>query len=323
MPKTELHDVLIIGGGLAGLSAAVYLGRSRRDTLLVHSNRSMAKWEADAQNYLGFPEGIDGNELLRLGQAQVTRFHVGLVEDDIASLKKIGDGTFRAQGGLHTYAARRVLVATGLTHLPPEIPGVKDCLGKSLFFCKDCDAFRVQGQRIVIIGHGNEAADYALAMLLYSPSVIIATNGTEPHWDADHAGWLSEYRVLVRRERICEVKHEEGQLQGFTFDQGERISVDAAFTTRGDIYHSGLAEGAGASLDDSGEIIIDAHLNTTVPGLYAAGCVTSANCQMIIAAGQGATAAQAINRDLFEECLREHRLPCFGTPLPDGAAGTH
>jgi thioredoxin reductase (NADPH) len=321
MQKLQIREVLIIGGGLAGLSAALYLGRSRRDTLLVHSDRSMAKWETDVQNYLGFPDGIDGTELLRRGRDQVRRFHVGIVEDEIISLEKIGDGTFRAQGRESTYAAKRVLIATGLTHLPPDIPGVKDCLGKSLFFCKDCDAFRVQGQRIVIIGRGNEAADYALAMLLYSPSVMIATNGKEPRWDADHAAWLSEYRVLVRRERICAVGHDGGQLQGFTFEQGQRISVDAAFTTRGDIYHSDLAEAAGASLDDSGEIIIDAYLNTTVPGLYAAGCVTPANCQMIIAAGQGATAAQAINRDLFEESLREHRLPCFGEPVRETATG--
>jgi thioredoxin reductase (NADPH) len=281
----------------------------------------MAKWETDVQNYLGFPDGIDGNDLLSRGREQVKRFHVAVLEDEIVSLEKAWDGTFRAQGRQDWYAAKRVLIATGLTHLPPDIPGVKDCLGKSLFFCKDCDAFRVQGRRIVIIGHGNEAADYALAMLLYSPSVMIATNGTKPRWDADHAAWLSKYRVLVREERICAVEHEEGQLQGFTFEQGERISVDAAFTTRGDRYHSDLAEAAGASLDDSGEIIIDARLSTTVPGLYAAGCVTPANCQMIIAAGQGATAAQAINRDLFEESLREHRLPCFGEPVPETAGG--
>lgn len=321
MPEPQIQEVLIIGGGLAGLSAAVYLGRSRRDTLLVHSDRSMAKWEADVQNYLGFPDGIDGNELLRLGRAQVTRFHVGIVEDEISSLEKIKDGTFRAQGRESTYAAKRVLIATGLTHLPPDIPGVKDCLGKSLFFCKDCDAFRVQGRRIVIIGHGNEAVDYALAMLLYSPSVMIATNGNEPRWDGDRAAWLTEYRIMIRRERICRVEHDGGHLQGFAFEQGEQVAVDAAFTTRGDIYHSDLAEEAGASLDNQGEIIIDVHLQTTVPGLYAAGCVTPANCQMIIAAGQGATAAQAINRDLFEESLREHRLPCFSETCPGTAAG--
>ena len=175
---------VIIGAGLAGLSAALYLGRSKRQTLLIHSGRSMAKWETDVQNYLGFPEGIDGRELLKRGHAQVTRFQVEVLEDEIRTLRK-ETNTFEAHGQRMTYRAQRLLIATGLTHLPPDIPGVKECLGKSLFFCKDCDAYRVQGKRIVIIGTNKDAADYALAMLLFSSCVTIATNGRRPTWSAD------------------------------------------------------------------------------------------------------------------------------------------
>jgi len=311
MSDAKIREVIIIGSGLAGLSAAIYLGRSRRDTLVVHSGHSMAKWESDVQNYLGFPDGIDGTELLNRGRAQVARFQVDIAEDDIRSLKKDGD-TFRLQGRQADYRATRILLATGLTHLPPDIPGVKECLGHSLFFCKDCDAYRVQGKRIVIVGHNNEAVEYALAMLLFSPSVILATNGIEPAWDSDHAGWLEEYQILVRRDRIRQVDHVEGHLQALTFEHGDPVTLDAAFTTRGDVYHSHLAEDVGATIDTEGEIVVDAYLRTSVPGLYAAGCVTPANCQMIVAAGQGAIAAQAINRDLFEDSLKKHTLPCFG-----------
>ena len=124
-----LREVIIIGGGLAGLSAAVYLGRSKRQTLLIHSGRSMAKWETDVQNYLGFPDGIDGRELLHRGYAQVARFQVEVLEDEIRTLKK-ERGIFEVQGQQDTYQAKRLLLATGLTHLPPDIPGVKECLGK-------------------------------------------------------------------------------------------------------------------------------------------------------------------------------------------------
>ena len=308
---TGVREVIIIGGGLAGLSAALYLGRSRRDTLLIHSGRSMAKWEADVQNYLGFPDGIDGTDLLKRGHAQVARFQVETIEDEVRTLKK-NDDTFHLQGQQVDYYAKRVLIATGLTHLPPDVPGVKDCLGKSLFFCKDCDAYRVQGKRIVIIGRNNETADYALAMLLFSPSVLIATNGQEPTWDSLHAGWLEEYQVPIRQDRIRMVEHDEGYLRALTFEQGDPMKLDAAFTTRGDVYHNDLAEDIGASIDTEGEIIVDPCLRTSVAGLYAAGCVTAANCQMIIAAGQGAIAGQAINRDLFEESLGNHTVRCFG-----------
>jgi thioredoxin reductase (NADPH) len=274
----------------------------------------MAKWEADVQNYLGFPDGIEGTDLLTRGHAQVARFQVEIIEDEVRMLKKDAD-TFHLQGQQANYYTKRVLIATGLTHLPPDIPGVKDCLGKSLFFCKDCDAYRVQGKRIVIIGRNNEAADYALAMLLFSPSVMIATNGQEPKWDSSHAAWLEEYQIMIRRDRISMLEHDEGQLRALTFAKSDPLKLDAAFTTRGDVYHNGLAENVGASIDTEGGIIVDACLRTSISGLYAAGCVTSANCQMIIAAGQGAIAGQAINRDLFEESLRKHTLPCFGQPV--------
>lgn len=305
---SPIRDVIIVGGGLAGLSAAIYLGRSKRDTLLLHTNRSMAIWEPDVQNYLGFPDGIDGKVLLARGMTHASRFEVEMMEQTIHGLVSEGDH-FRLDAESATYRSRRVLLATGLTHLPPEVPGVRECLGRSLFFCKDCDAYRLQGKTIVIIGNNNEAADYALAMLLFSPSVTICTNDRKPRWNEEHAAWLDEYGIPVRHDRICGVHHDDGQLTEFTFEEGDSLKVDGAFTTRGDVCHNDLAESAGAKLDEDGQIIVDHYLRTTVPGLYAAGCVTPANCQMIIAAGQGAVAGQAINRDLFEDSLARHALP--------------
>jgi len=105
---TGVREVIIIGGGLAGLSAALYLGRSRRDTLLIHSGKSMAKWEADVQNYLGFPDGIDGTDLLARGHTQVALFHVEIIEDEVRTLTK-DDATFHLQGQQANYSTKRVL----------------------------------------------------------------------------------------------------------------------------------------------------------------------------------------------------------------------
>ena len=115
----------------------------------------------------------------------------------------------------------------------------------------------------------------------------------------------------MAKKRITDVDHRRRKIRGLCFHGGHLVKIDYLFTTRGDIFHNQLAKRLGARIDREGEIEVDQCMRTTVPGLYAAGCVTPANCQMIIAAGQGAAAAQAINRDLFEESLASHSLRVF------------
>ena len=304
------REVIIVGGGIAGLSAAIYLGRAQRNVLVVDSGHSMAKWEPSVENYLGFPKGVDGEELLKNGRTQAKRYEAELVEDEVGRAKR-EKGGFVLRGRKATYRCERLLLATGIFHIPPDIPGVKECLGHSMFFCKDCDGFRVRGKRIAIVGANNEAVEYALDMLHYSPCVIIAPNGEKIRWDKKHAAWLKEYEIPIERGRIRDLEHRGHKILGLVYERGRQVKIDYIFTTRGDIFHTGLAEKLGAKLDGEGQIKVDGCMRTSVPRLYAAGCVTPANCQMIVAAGQGAIAAQAINRDLFEESLRNHKLRKF------------
>jgi thioredoxin reductase (NADPH) len=180
-----------------------------------------------------------------------------------------------------------------------------------MFFCKDCDGYRVQGKSVAVYGSNNEAVHYALGMLLYSPCVSIVTDGHQSCWDRQHDRWLRQYQVPVYELPITGVHRRGSSLQGLILSDATRIAIDALFTTRGDVYFNELARGLGAELDAQGEILVDHDMRTSIKGLYAAGCVTPANCQMIIAAGQGATAAQAINRDLFQASLTTHHFRRF------------
>jgi len=306
----SVREVVVIGGGIAGLSAAIYLGRAQRDTLVIDSGRSMAKWEPEVENYLGFSQGVDGGDLLKFGREQAKRHEVEFAEDEIVSAKN-ENNIFLLQAKKREYRTQRLLIATGIFHIPPEIPGVKECLGHSMFFCKDCDGYRVRGKRVAIVGANNDAVEYALGMLYYSPCVIVAPNGESPRWDKQHAEWLREYEILVHQEKIRDVEHRDGKIQSLVFADKRPVKIDYIFTTRGDVFHTRLAEQLGAKLDRDGQIEVDQCMRTSVERLYAAGCVTPANCQMIIAAGQGAAAAQAINRDLFEESLANHELRRF------------
>ncbi len=322
----QTREVIIIGGGIAGLSAAIYLGRAQRDTLVIDSGHSMAKWEPVVGNYLGFPEGVAGDELLEYGRRQAEAQDVRFAEDEIQSISS-EDEEFVLHAKARDYRAKRILLATGIFHLPPEIPGVKECLGHSMFFCKDCDGVRVREKRIAICGANDEAVEYALGMLHYSACVMIATNGEKPRWSQQHSEWIQEYEIPVHLERIHDVEHQDRKILGLRLDGGREVKIDNIFTTRGDVFHTALAEALGAELDD-GQIRVDENMRTTVRRVYAAGCVTPANCQMIIAAGQGATAAQTINRDLFEESLRNHSLRRYREvqlraeeTVPEGAGG--
>src|SRR5581483_8228747 len=105
-------------------------------------------------------------------------------------------------GKKDNYRCRMLLLATGIFHIPPDIPGVGPCVGRSLFFCKDCDGIRVEGRQVVIYGWTNETARYALAMLTYTPRVVIVTDGRKPRWDGRHARWLRRHRIAVHRPEI-------------------------------------------------------------------------------------------------------------------------
>jgi thioredoxin reductase (NADPH) len=292
---------------LAGLSAAVYLGRALRSVIVVDNGKSMARWEPDVQNYLGFPQGIAGPELIEQARIHARCYGAKLVRDEISRARGRG-GRFSLKGKKGFYTCDRLLLATGIYHLPPEIPGLHACLGHSMFFCKDCDGYRVQGKRIGIYGWTEETIEYALAMLLYTSCVVVLTNGHKTRWSKKYDRYIKEYHLPVYTGKISDVEHDGNQLKGVCIGKRCKVEIDALFTTRGDIYYNHLATGLGAKTDATGEIVIDSNRRTTVPGLYAAGCVTPANCQMIIAAGEGAAAAQAINRDLFEHSLKTHSL---------------
>ena len=301
------REVIIVGGGIAGLSAAIYLGRAMRDVLVIDSGESLAMWEPEVQNYLGFPDSIHGCELLRRGRQQAAHYGAEFVTEEITRIA-LEAGRFRLTARKCTLQARKLLLATGVYHLPPKIPAVNECTGVSMFFCKDCDGYRVQGKQVIIAGHNDEAVEYALGILAFTHQVIVLTNGEKPRWSTRHQHWLEQYCVPVSTERMIEVDHEKGRIRSVTLEGGQRLAADSIFTTRGDVFHNQLARQLNAETDPEGQVVVDHCQRTTVPGLYAAGCVTPANCQMIIAAGDGAAAAQAINRDLFEESLADGSL---------------
>jgi thioredoxin reductase (NADPH) len=301
-------EVIVVGGGFAGLSAAIYLGRAMRRVLVLDGEESLGCWEPEVQNYFGFPEGISGAELLRRGREQARNFGAEILVDEVEAARIAENGEIFVRGRHVEFRCKRLLLATGLYHLPPKFDGMNECIGHSLFFCKDCDGYKVRDKAIAVVGHNNATVDYALGLTLYSPTVVIATNGERATWDAQHARWIEEHEIPVYGGRIERVEHSNGMCAALHFEDGKLAKLDFVFTTRGDIFYNEIAKQLGVKLDSEGQIIVGSCQETNVRNVFAAGCVTQANCQMIIAAGGGAAAAQAINRSLFEESLANHSL---------------
>jgi thioredoxin reductase (NADPH) len=300
-------DVIILGGGLAGLSGAIYLSLAQRKVLVIDEGKSMARWEPEVENYLGFPDRISGEELLKRGRSQAENYGAEFAADKVTHIEKQNE-SFICQGKENLYSSRRILLATGIFHQPPDLEGVTECMGKTKFFCKDCDGYKVRDKRILIYGNNHESVEYALGILAYSSSVGIVTDGKSLNCDPKHLNWLKEYKIPIYTSKIVHSTRKDCFIKSIELEDGKKIEVDAIFTTRGDICINELARDLGAEVDPEGQVKVNHCLQTTVAGVYAAGCVTPANCQMIISAGQGAQAAQAINRDLFEESLEKHDL---------------
>src|SRR3954471_10338554 len=127
-PTASSREVIIIGGGLAGLSAAIYLGRALRDVLVIDAGESLAIWEPEVQNYLGF-DAINGRDLLKRGQAQARKYHAEFHTEEIETCRAEA-GVFHLSGKKRSFTAQRLLLATGVYHLPPKIPCVNECVGK-------------------------------------------------------------------------------------------------------------------------------------------------------------------------------------------------
>src|SRR5436190_4083657 len=280
-PIRRSREIIIVGGGLAGLSAAIYLGRALRDVLIIDAEESLAIWELEVQNYLGFPDSIQGCELLRRGREQARHYGAELIREEVDRLSR-ENGRFHVYAKKSEFDCRKLLLATGVYHLPPRIPAVDGCVGESMVFCKDCDGYRVQGRRVIIVGCNNEAVEYALGILMFTECVMLLTNDKHPGWDALHDKWLRDYKIPVYTEKIVEVQHDSGYLNCIELRNAAKLQVDCLFTTRGDVIHNRLARQLGAQVDADGQIIVDHCQRTSIPGLFAAGCVTPANCQMII-----------------------------------------
>jgi thioredoxin reductase (NADPH) len=301
--ESDPFDALIIGGGPAGLTAAIYLGRALRRVAVFDCDRpARSDWVQVNHNYLGFPGGISVIELGKRGREQAEQFGARFFDAEVTSLVMNGDH-FKATTDGMPMRGRAVILATGITDRWVEFPGYEEFIGRSMHWCIVCDGYEMQGRRVLIVGDDRHAAVVALQMRRYTDSVTLLRRAET--WDLGE----SLRRELGSRGIRCVTgeiatarAREPGYFAAVVLAGGEEIRLDHLFSEQGAKPNVALAEGLGMALTDEGYIKVDTQARTSIPGIYAAGDVTRLFAhQVVTAAHEGATAATTLDYDLFEQ----------------------
>jgi len=281
----------VIGGGPAGLTAALYLARYKRSVAIVDSGRSRARWIPESYNYPGFPSGISGHDLLRLLRKQAASYGVPFIDATVEALVR-RDKVFEAASEAGAIGTRTVLLATGILDIAPAMDRHDEAVQRGLIrYCPVCDAFEAADRRIGVYGGGSGAVSKAKFLRSYSSDVtlVVADEAVPDAADLRASGikLLSEPSAL----RI------EGGAIVVSSGRGD-VAFDVLYPALGCHAGSTLATGLGARSNDVGCLEVDAHQQTTVPGIYAAGDVVSDLHQIAVGAGHAAVAATRIHKSL-------------------------
>lgn len=309
----DVHDAVVVGGGVAGLAAATWLGRHRRDTLVVDSGDYRTYSVEHSHGYLG-RDPQSPAELLATAREQVARYAtVSRIEGRVDDARgECGDFTLTLAGGA-VVRALRVVLATGVRDLLPQIEGIDEHYGASAFHCPACDGYDVAGQDVVAYGWDARLAGFAGSLYDWARSVCVVTDGHEFEGDDDCRGFLGRHRIPLIEEKVAGLVGRRGHLRGVRLADGRELPAGVLFFSIGHEPRVDLARRLGCALDGDGYVEIDPSGHTSVEGVYAAGDVAPGLQLVQVAAAQGTVAGVAVALSL----RGEPGSPLSPPPAPD------
>ena len=290
-------DVIIVGGGVAGLSAALILGRCRRDVLLFDKGEPRNASSRALHGFLS-RDGIPPLELLEIARKELEKYTtVKLQHMEIMDAVRIDSGFRVTLNTGDTVECKMLLLATGVADELPEVDGLPEFYGTSIFHCPYCDGWEFSDQPIAIYGRDHRAFGLAMKMLDWSPHLTLCSNGV-PELDRDQKEQLTVRKISVIETPIQKFEGENGLLEQIRFQDGSSLPCKALFFALGHKQKSHLPEKLGCEFNDKGCVITSDYESTCVPNLFVAGDASEQLQLAIIAAAEGANAAFAINTAL-------------------------
>lgn len=278
-----MYDVIVIGSGPAGITAAIYAKRRNLSILVISKGIGTLQKAEKIDNYYGFENGISGKELYENGIKQAKNLGIDFIEDEVINIEYINQFTVETVNS--KYEAKAVILATGVSRNIPNIKGIKEFEGKGVSYCAVCDSFFYKGKDVAVLGDGNYAIHEFETLKLVASSVTILTNGNTMVENRDSS-------IEVNSKKIREFRGDT-KLEEVEFEDNTIQNLNGVFIAMGTASSSDLARKIGARIENN-NIIVNENMETTVPGLFACGDCTGGLLQISKAVYEGAKAGLAV-----------------------------
>ena len=293
---SRLLDCLLVGAGPAGLTAATYLARYRREIAVVDAGRSRARWIPTSHNCPGFPFGVGGDELLGKLRTQAEQHGVRIAQARVESLERDEQGFVAAAADGRRWRARHVILACGVIDRLPDVPGIEEAIATgAVRLCAVCDGYEARDERIGVYGPADDAVGHACFLRTFSRKVdVVPATDAEPSAERAAAARAAGVGLLPRPAAL---RIDRGRSVAI-LPGGDEAAFDTLYPTLGSDAQTKLALALGARCDDNAELVTDREQQTSVDGLYAIGDMVSALNQISVAVGHAAIAATAVHQRL-------------------------
>jgi thioredoxin reductase (NADPH) len=297
-------DVAIIGGGPAGLTAALWLARYLHKVVLVDSG-DPRNWETRGINGFLGAHAIRSPELRERGRRDAEKYGAELVDDMVETVKTIDDDCFRlALERGKSIDARRLLLAIGIKDYWPRIPGLADCYGETAHVCSDCDGYETRNCKTVVVGTGKKAVGMALALTTWTRKIVICTNGEPAGINAEHLVQLKKLNIPALQQEITCIKSKDGEINCIELANGMTLDCERLYFAIGQYPADHIGKQLGCERDEEGLIVVDDHDHTSVKNVFAAGDITPGPQLAMVAAASGVVAALSIHHSLVPKNQR-------------------
>lgn len=296
------YDCVIVGGGIAGLQAAIQLGRYNHQVLVIDSNNGRSNLCRAYHNILGWDNGVSGDFLRRTGRSQAEELGVQFVNSSVVQTERDKNEFICVTKDGRKFMGRRLLFATGIMDRLPDFPEIYPCLGISIYVCPDCDGYEVKKKQTIVMGAGNAGANMALT-LTYWTDKIIYINHEKTNIDEQIHNKLISKNITYYHEAIDKVEAKDSQFKGVILQNGMILEAEHAFVALGgNEVRSELAASLGVELHKNRHILTDSRTKmTNIKNVWAAGDIVAHSEQVTIAMGEGAQAAIWIHKSLLAQ----------------------